>query len=102
MTMSMADLLSIQLYTLRSLGDLGTILDTVADAGFRRVEGVGAHLDDAAAVKAALDARGLALSSSHVGLAALRERPDAVIAACKRLGFAQLFMAAGPPAQRDM
>jgi sugar phosphate isomerase/epimerase len=100
--MSVTDVLSIQLYTLRSLNDLDTVLDTVAEAGFRHVEGVGAHLDDAANVKARLDARGLTFSSSHVSLAALRERSDQVIKACKLLGFAQLFMPAVPPDQRDM
>ena len=37
--MPITDILSIQLYTLRSLNDLDTILDTVAAAGFRNVEG---------------------------------------------------------------
>lgn len=97
-----ADVVSIQLYTLRSLGDLDLILDTVAEAGFRHVEAVGSHLDDAANVRAKLDARGLKASSSHVGLAALRERPDAVAEACRTLGFTQLFMPAVPPDQRDM
>ena len=36
--MSVTDLLSIQLYTLRSLDDLDKVLDTVAAAGFRNVE----------------------------------------------------------------
>jgi sugar phosphate isomerase/epimerase len=97
-----ADILSIQLYTLRSLNDLDTILDSVAGAGFRKVEGIGSHLDDATNVKAKLDARGLKFSSSHVSLAALRERPDQVIAACRLLGFDQLFMPAVPQEQRDM
>jgi sugar phosphate isomerase/epimerase len=100
--MPVTDILSIQLYTLRSLNDLDKVLDTVAGAGFRNVEGVGAHLDDAANVRAKLDARGLRFSSSHVGLAALRERPDSVVAACKLIGFNQLFMPAVPPEQRDM
>ena len=38
--MSVTDVLSIQLYTLRSLNDLDRILDTVADAGYRQVETV--------------------------------------------------------------
>jgi sugar phosphate isomerase/epimerase len=97
-----ADILSIQLYTLRSLNDLDTILDIVAAVGFRHVEGVGSHLDDAANVKAKLAARGLKFSSSHVGLAALRERAEQVIAACELLGFEQLFMPAVPLEQRDM
>ncbi len=100
--MPVADILSIQLYTLRSLNDLDTILDSVAGAGFRKVEGIGSHLDDATNVKAKLDARGLKFSSSHVSLAALRERPDQVIAACRLLGFDQLFMPAVPQEQRDM
>jgi sugar phosphate isomerase/epimerase len=100
--MPVTDILSIQLYTQRSLNDLDRVLDTVAAAGFRNVEGVGLHLDDATNVRAKLDARGLRFSSSHVGLAALRERPERVVAACKLLGFNQLFMPAVPPEQRDM
>jgi sugar phosphate isomerase/epimerase len=100
--MTVTDLLSIQLYTLRSLEDIDRILDTAAEAGFRHVETVGSHLDDAAGVRAKLDARGLKVSSSHVSLAALREKPDAVIEACRVLGFEQLFMPAVPPDQRDM
>ena len=101
--MPITDILSIQLYTLRSLNDLDAILDIVAAVGYRHVEGVGSHLDDAANVKAKVDVRGLRFSSSHVSLGALRERPTQVIAACRRLGFQQLFMpAACPPEQRDM
>jgi sugar phosphate isomerase/epimerase len=100
--MSIADVLSIQLYTMRSLGDLDRILDAVADAGFGHVETVGAHLDDPATMRAKLDARALKASSSHVGLAALRRRTDAVVEACRTLGIAQLFMPAVPPRQRDM
>lgn len=100
--MSVTDILSIQLYTLRSLENLDRILDTVAEAGYRNVETVGSHLDDAANVRAKLDARGLKASSSHVSLAALREKPDAVLEACRTLGFTDLFMPAVPPDERDM
>jgi sugar phosphate isomerase/epimerase len=100
--MSIADILSIQLYTMRSLGDLDRILDAVAEAGYRQVETVGAHLDDAATTGTKLAARGLQASSSHVGLAALRERSDALIEAARTLGIDQLFMPAVPPEQRDM
>jgi len=100
--MSVTDVLSIQLYTLRSLDDLDRILDVVANAGYRLVETVGSHLDKAAEVRAKLDARSLKASSSHVSLAALRERPDAVLEACRTLGFTDLFMPAVPPDQRDM
>jgi sugar phosphate isomerase/epimerase len=100
--MSIADILAIQLYTMRSLNDLERILDAVAEAGYRQVETVGSHLDDAANTRAKLDARGLKVSSSHVSLAALRERPEAVIEASRILGVDQLFMPAVPPGQRDM
>ena len=100
--MSVTDILSIQLYTLRTLEDLDLILDTVADAGYRHVETVGSHLDKAAEVRSKLDARGLKASSSHVSMAALREKPDAVVEACRTLGLTHLYMPAVPPEERDM
>lgn len=93
--------LSIQLYSLRTLPGLPEVLDTVAAAGYRHVELIGSHLDDAANVRRQLDARGLAASSSHVGMAALRERFDAVMGACKTFGFEQLFMPSVPPDERQ-
>jgi sugar phosphate isomerase/epimerase len=100
--MGNVDLISIQLYSLRGMGGLEAALDAVAEAGYRHVETLGAHLDDAAGVRARLDARGLSASSSHVGLPALRERPQTVVDACHALGFEQLFMPAVPPEQRHM
>ena len=98
----MSDMISIQLYTLRSLGDVDVILDTVAAAGYKNVEGIGSHLDDAAVVAPKVAARGMKMTSSHVGLLALRERPDAVIDACKTFGFTDLYMPAVPPEMRQM
>ena len=57
--MPVTDMLSIQLYTLRSLNDLDTVLDVAVAAGFRNVERVGSHLDDATNAKAKAEARGL-------------------------------------------
>lgn len=94
--------LSVQLYSLRALGDLDRILDAVATAGYRCVETIGGHLDDAAAVADKLAARGLTVSSTHAGLAQLRERPDAVAAACRTLGFTRVYMPSIPPERRDM
>ena len=93
--------LSIQLYSLRTLPGLPEVLDTVKVAGYRNVELIGSHLDDAANVRRQLDARGLAVSSSHVGIAALRERFDTIMAACRTLGFRQLFMPSVPPDERQ-
>ena len=100
--MNPIDVISIQLYTLRARGDVDRELDTAQAAGFRHVETVGSHLDNATDVAAKLKRRGLTASSSHVSLAALRERPDAVIAACRTLSIGQLFMPSVPPAERDM
>jgi sugar phosphate isomerase/epimerase len=93
--------LSIQLYSLRTLSGLPEVLDTVKAAGYGNVELIGSHLDDAANVRQQLDARGLSVSSSHVGMAALRERFDTIMAACKTLGFTQLFMPAVPNDERQ-
>jgi sugar phosphate isomerase/epimerase len=98
--MSNTDILSIQLYTLRSLGEIDRVLDTVLQAGYGHVETVGSHLDDAENVHAKLDTRGLKVSSSHVSLEALRERPEVVVRACHVLGFDQLFMPAVASEQR--
>ena len=62
------------------------------------VLGVGGY----ASLPMVLAARGMKMTSSHVGLVALRERPNAVIAACKTFGFSDLFMPAVPPEQRQM
>jgi sugar phosphate isomerase/epimerase len=99
--MGYTDILSIQLYTLRSLGDLERVLDTVQQAGYGHVETIGSHLDDAENVHAKLEARGLKVSSSHVSLAAVRERPDQVIQACHTLDLDQLFMPAVPSEERE-
>ncbi|MEO8151844.1 MAG: sugar phosphate isomerase/epimerase [Rhizobacter sp.] len=93
--------LSIQLYSLRTLPSLPEVLDVVKSAGYRHVELIGSHLDAATDVRRQLDARELSASSSHVGLAALRERFDAVMAACKTLGFTQLFMPSVPTDERQ-
>ena len=93
--------ISIQIYSLRNLGNLDAELDTLVAAGYRNVELIGAHLDDAANVKAKLDTRGLKASSSHVSLAALRDRFDSIAAACKTLGFTELFMPSVPPDERE-
>ena len=93
--------ISIQLYSLRTLPSLTAILDTAQAAGYQNVELIGSHLDDAVNVKTALDERGLQVSSAHVGMAALRERFDGIMQACKTLGFSKLYMPSVPPQERD-
>ncbi len=93
--------LSIQLYSLRTLPSLQEVLDTAWSAGYRQVELIGGHLDEASRVRQALDERGLTVSSSHVGMAALRDRFDTIMQACKTLGFTRLFMPSVPPEERQ-
>ncbi len=100
--MGSSDVLSIQLYTLRSLGGVDVVLDAAAGAGFGQVELLGAHLDDAERVQRKLEARGLNASSAHVSLEQLRERPEAMLAAAPALGITDLFMPAVPAEDRDM
>ena len=100
--MHIADVLSIQLYTLRELGDIDQVLDAAASAGFRYVEMIGSHLEDPERTRRKLEIRGLEGSSSHVGLAQLREKPDAIVAACETLGITDLYMPAVPPDDRGM
>ncbi len=100
--MAISDILSIQLYSLRSLGDVESVLDAAADAGFTNVELIGDHLDSADRITNLLDARGLKASSSHVGMNQLRDRPDAIMDAAATLGISELYMPAVPDNERDM
>ncbi|HVW50562.1 MAG TPA: sugar phosphate isomerase/epimerase [Trinickia sp.] len=93
--------LSVQIFSLRNAGNLDRQLDIVAQAGFRHVELIGSLLDDASATRDKLEARGLTASSSHVSIAALRERIQDVASACRTIGCGQLFMPSVPPAERD-
>jgi sugar phosphate isomerase/epimerase len=92
--MSIADELSIQLYSLRDYKDLDAQLDALAEIGFRRVEAVGGHLSDAKATRAKLDARGLSAPTGHVGMDDLRSRADWVLEQARIVGIEQLFMPA--------
>lgn len=99
--MSIADVLSIQLYSLRNYADLDRQLDALAETGFRYVETIGSHLADARGTRAKLDARGLAAPTGHVGMADLRTRLDWVADQARTVGIEELFMPAVPPEERD-
>ena len=91
---------SVQLYSLRELGSLDTILDAVQAAGYKAVELLQSHVEDAAATKAKLDARGLVASGAHIGIAALRAQRGWVLDGAKLLGLHHFFMPAHPPEER--
>jgi len=96
------DVLSIQLYTLRDLGDLDRILEAVSHAGFRHVEMIGSHLDDPARTQRKLETHGLRAASSHVSLQQLRDKPEAIIDACEELSIDEIYMPAVSSEDRDM
>ena len=96
----MSDPVSVQLYSLRKLGSLERELAVVAQAGYRHVELIGTHIDEPETTRKAVAGAGLAVSSAHVSLAALRERFEAIIEACKMLGFTELYMPIVPREQR--
>lgn len=96
----LADILSVQLYSFRTLGGLDAQLDAAQAGGYRLVETIGSHLADPAALKAGLDARGLKAPTGHVGLPDLRSDLSRVADAAQAAGIGQLFMPALPPDER--
>ena len=100
--MNITEDLSIQLYSLRNFGDLPRQLEALAEIGFRRVELIGSHLEDAKATRALLDAHGMTAPTAHISLVDLRERLDWVADQAKTAGVVELFMPALPAEERDM
>jgi sugar phosphate isomerase/epimerase len=92
--------LSLQLYSLRQLGDLDAQLDSAAEAGFLYVETIGSHLDNPSALKSGLTARGLMAPTGHIGLRALRGDLSHIADSCLSCGIGQLLMPALPPEER--
>lgn len=92
--------LSIQLYSLRNHGALPEQLDVARDAGFTSVETVGGMLEDAAGLRALLDARGLAAPSGHVAMDVMRNRFDFAVEAAQTLGITTLIVPAFHPPMR--
>jgi sugar phosphate isomerase/epimerase len=85
-------MLSLQLYSMRGLGDLGTQLEKAASAGYGAVEPLEGHLRDADLLKAGLEDNGLIAPSVHVGLEALRGERQRFVDACRHCGIGQLFV----------
>ena len=84
--------LSLQLFSMRGLGDLGTQLDKAASAGFGAVEPLEAHLRDADLLQAGLARNGLTAPSAHIGLEALRSERQRFVNACQQCGIGQVFV----------
>lgn len=99
--MTKADEISMQLYSLREYGDLDRQLAALAELGYKRVETVGGHLDDARSVRSALDRYGLAAPTGHAPLNDLRLRLDWIAECAQTIGMKEVFMPAVPPQDRQ-
>lgn len=98
--MNIADELSIQLYSLRDFGDLQRQLEALAEIGFRRVEIIGAHLENAKTTRALLAANAMSAPTGHVSMEDLRNRLGWVADQANTVGIAALFMPYLPPEAR--
>src|SRR3954464_12879191 len=86
--------LAVQLYTLRAqlADDLEGTLGALAGAGAHEVELAGLYGRDAATMRRALDAAGLAACSAHVPLERFEREPEAVLDEAEVLGTATLVV----------
>lgn len=84
--------ISYQLYCSRNFPPLADTCKMLAAAGYTQVEGFGGLFDDLDALKAAVDDAGLAMTSSHINLAMVREDPAQAIKIAQTMGFKKAFV----------
>lgn len=94
--------LSVQLYSLRAIGDFDAQLALCKKVGFRHVESVATHGLTPAEFAARLAAHGLALSSMHAGIALLEDAAERqkLIEACRVTGCPLIVMPWLPMGER--
>lgn len=80
-----------QLYCSRNAPSLEGTLKMLAHAGYKAVEGYGGILDDVETLKAQLDANGLIMPSSHIGIAEIEADPAGALAISKGLKLEAVF-----------
>lgn len=80
-----------QLYCSRNFPPLAETCKMLAAAGYTQVEGFGGLFDDLDTLKAALDGAGLAMTSSHINLAMVRDDPAQAIKIAQTLGIKTAF-----------
>jgi sugar phosphate isomerase/epimerase len=81
-----------QLYCSRNFPPLADTCTMLAAAGYKEVEGYGGLFDDAPALKQALDAAGLRMTSSHVGIDLLEQNPARVLALANAFGIEKIIV----------
>src|SRR5690606_27867706 len=93
-------IIAVQLYSLRTLGDLDAQLDAARAAGYTHVELLQGHVEDAPATIEKLAARGLKASSAHLSMDGLRYKYQLLLDNSKLLDLHHVFMPAFAPAER--
>ena len=83
--------ISYQLYCSRNHPPLADTLKMLATAGYREVEGYGGLFGDIEGLKAGLDANGLRMTSSHIGLDMIENDPETTLDIIKYLGIEKVF-----------
>ena len=83
--------ISYQLYCSRNFPPLEGTLKMLAKAGYCQVEGYGGLFDDIDGLHAGLDANGLQMTSSHIGLDMIESDPVRTVAITKKLGISKVF-----------
>ena len=94
--------ISVQLYSLRNVGDFDAQLALARDCGFEWVETVATHGLAPAEFATRVAAHGLRVSSMHVSLAALEAGLDASVAACRASGCPLIVMPWLPMGERGV
>ena len=95
----MPDRVSFQLYSARN-SPLAATLKMVAGIGYRDVEGYGGVYDDPLALRAGLDANGLAMPTGHFDLEMLETGRPKVLAIAATLGISHIYAPYLAEAQR--
>lgn len=90
-SLAMMDLFSLQLHSMRRLGDLDSQLGAARSAGFRHVEILEEHLSSGEELRTSLARFGLACSSAHVMMTTLQDDPLAIVGACQAAGISHVF-----------
>lgn len=98
--MSLDNILSIQLYSLRKFGELAAQLRLARSTGFRQVELIGAHLREPEETRRLLEENELLAPSAHVSLDALRHDLTGTVEAARVAGVTRLYMPALPAEER--
>lgn len=83
--------ISYQLYCSRNFPPIADTLQMLSKAGFSEVEGYGGLFGDLDGLKAGLEANGLRMTSSHIGLDMIENDPAGTVAIAKQLGLEKVF-----------